>query len=823
MIKTSNIPESALPSELEKENAIRVEYKTNLLAPALGPIQRSNMLDGYLARTRALVATIAQIDDLALAVASSVQLLPKKNDPEWSGRSKRIRTGEKYSEQFVTPLRNYATRLREQAELSSETLADKSARVSGRGTARDIDSNITRLASLSRQSEDLSVTREVADIIEKIATPNAVKHDLFRAGIFKNDETIVDRKVLKLDQKGRAKAILTALARETEPSLFSSYLTKLALTLTVSGTSLSYIEDLLKTDSVFEGLWTGHIQPNPNLGVVVPFDPELDSNREWGIQRFEEMRLALGTPFFRGPVAAHSVAPKSKLTLTESVSLETELAALSVESRTSTAFFSDTAISSSQFQNRLENLSEFGITNANAFSSTSTLFESLNEVRRSAIQQVAHSISETNESRVLHRTSRRMTQSSELVTEGKDAKLATTELEFQIVTPGKATVRLVDVGLLWTPFVNEPFYDLRQAVKNHRTQVEDEYRQQNYLPVPVMPPLKPKVVKEHLHPIRMTLSKKSSYLRDEANFDIDVSDILYGEAQINVHSISIEKISFFGPSPGLSGDGWEMDLQPSYSELVRISLTYNRLKGRLIVSYPLIIDQPSPVGCTLILKIPVYVYEEESAAALRQYEASKKEEKSQLQSIEARAKQYGQLKAQEMIRQLEASYDLKQEVFRQVLDKIFSGAFIGSLAVSGESLSSMMTYYEYLIASCINWSESSMVLSSASLQTLIYPDLPPDHFLNSPSARLFLPIKRSAEKSFFEILAQIDDKILSPGTDFYYTAKRIRDSVENYRSEIERRRSLDPSQLVLDNFDTEIVIGRHLEAVLSHFEFSKSE
>ena len=100
--------------------------------------------------------------------------------------------------------------------------------------------------------------------------------------------------------------------------------------------------------------------------VVEPFDRELDPNREWGIQRFEEMRLKLGQPFFRGPVTAYSVSPQSKLSLTETIVQEDEVAAAFLKTQKESSTYGEAAISASQFQKGLENLSEYGITDASS-------------------------------------------------------------------------------------------------------------------------------------------------------------------------------------------------------------------------------------------------------------------------------------------------------------------------------------------------------------------------------------------------------------------------------------------------------------------------
>ncbi len=826
MDKISNIPESALPSELEKENAIRVNYKTNLLAPSLGPVSLGNQFTAVTWLLVPILHTFIEVIELSkLILNTEIVSLPKKDDPEWTSSNRRIQVKHSFSEQFTAPLINYASRLREQTKIEATTLVATPITRGSQAVNRGINNNFAQMEIAGKRAEGLSIANDIADFLQVFAVPNFVKRDLFRAGILKNNGSIIDSNFLKLNREEHIGTLIEALLRSTtksEATAATTYYTKTTLAkLSLANSRYKDIASAISLDQALQANLSGYVQSQFSTGTLEPFDSDLDTEREWGITRYEELRLGLGTPFFRGPISAHSVSPKSKLTLSQASSIETELASIAVDSRISSTVMTDSAISSSQFQMHLENLSEFGITNANAFSSTSTLFESLNEVRRSTIQQVANTISETNERRVLSRSSRRIVQSSEYVTEGKDEKLATTELEFQVVVPAKAQVKLLDVGLIWTPHVYEPFTPLRKLISEYKEQVKNEYINQYQIPTPAQP--EPTLEKDRvIHKTQFVVEPGNLNAdgRIKGSFEYDLHSFMYGDVGLgSTKTVDVDKIDWKIEGQVVSAEWVDIGVYPMDGVVQNLSFSGDVLRGDYIVSWKVPSRKAIVGGASLSLDIPIFSWDAKSVAAYRQYEASIKESKDQKVSISARAKQFAELKAQELIQKYEAQYDLTKESFRQALKAIY-GTNDSSIPEDRK------TYFEQLLASCIIWPESSTVFSSAQLETLFYKDLLPDHFLNSPSVRLFLPIKRSAEKSFFEILKQMNQemqKFEGESPDFYTTAQKIRDSVESYRSEIEKRKNLDSSQLVLDSFDTEIMIGHHLEAVLSRFNFSKSE
>ena len=52
------------------------------------------------------------------------------------------------------------------------------------------------------------------------------------------------------------------------------------------------------------------------------------------------------------------------------------------------------------------------------------------------------------------------------------------------------------------------------------------------------------------------------------------------------------------------------------------------------------------------------------------------------------------------------------------------------------------------------------------------------------------------------------------------SANEVREWVDNYRNHVKELKAGDEKHLILDEFDSEMVLGQHLEAVLSNTNFS---
>ena len=87
--------------------------------------------------------------------------------------------------------------------------------------------------------------------------------------------------------------------------------------------------------------------------------------------------------------------------------------------------------------------------------------------------------------------------------------------------------------------------------------------------------------------------------------------------------------------------------------------------------------------------------------------------------------------------------------------------------------------------------------------------------MNAQGIRFLMPVLRSAETAFFDALER--------GAGAYHSsaAQSVRKFVDAYRKRVEELKVAEPTALVLDSYRSEIVLGRHLEGVLSQHPFAE--
>jgi hypothetical protein len=196
---------------------------------------------------------------------------------------------------------------------------------------------------------------------------------------------------------------------------------------------------------------------------------------------------------------------------------------------------------------------------------------------------------------------------------------------------------------------------------------------------------------------------------------------------------------------------------------------------------------------------------DESRVAIEAYERDRQDAAAQRRAVAVRAKQYARLRRDELVEQYEASYELQEEAFAVLVRNVFLGGNPDHVS-----------YWHEILRSCVEWSRVAMRMEPGEMGTLAYPQLPPRHFMNAQGIRFILPILRSAEDAFFEALET------GAGTYHSSAAAAVRQYVDDYRDRVETLKADDPDDLlVLDAYTSEMVLGRHLEAVLSAHPFAE--
>ena len=517
------------------------------------------------------------------------------------------------------------------------------------------------------------------------------------------------------------------------------------------------------------------------------------SAREWAFQRVERLDLELGQPEFRGPYSAEAVAPNSELEIFES-STEELFELSSSRSETMRQRASERmSLTSSRFKSELDNMTESGVTSERSFREDSTLLTTLRSRRREAIDQTISAVSAENEQRNINANRHTISSSRRYTTGGKDDFHATTELAFQVTAPVSAKVYLEDVNLVWCPRLINPFMALERMIDDHETQARREYLAQNEVIDPVRPVLEYE---------RATFTEEQAVngtdTRQTRRFDVRIPGQYYGDWELDEANCSVKFRNGGWDDYNLDERGNWDDLETWDEKFLSIEQDGNRIKGRALLTTndPELLNKGFFTYTFALKRLT-----ERSLAELRAYEAENRAAEAERRAVQSRARQYAKLQREELIQKYSDSLNLREEAFARLVRSVFFG-------------SNGYSYYQEIIRSCIKWSSATITFEPNSAMELPYPELPRSHFLNSTGIRFVLPIQRESEDAFFDAMDE--------GGNTYYrqSANGVRARTDDYRARIEALKSERAESLILDSYTRQMVLGRHLEAVMSNHPFS---
>ena len=171
--------------------------------------------------------------------------------------------------------------------------------------------------------------------------------------------------------------------------------------------------------------------------------------------------------------------------------------------------------------------------------------------------------------------------------------------------------------------------------------------------------------------------------------------------------------------------------------------------------------------------------------------------------IKVQARKYAALKREELTRKYESNIDdLKDYAFTSLIKKMFSNNMVDE----------NWSYYLGIIRSCIDWDKSRIDPEPCDIEALYENVLSPYHFLNVQAVRFFLPINIGAEAIFFDTMRNVVDQ----------NWRSLFDTVEQYMTDQrEKFQELPEEKRLIDSYDSELILGRHLEAVLSNKTFAE--
>lgn len=787
MFKNVSVPESSLPTNLDAANALKIHYKTNLLIPTLGPLEVAGFIWPMTRTISALAAAKSLLEEL-------------KKYRDTTGKPPVIEDPSDPIEQTFGPVNDWQERftrpITEMIRLEYAQQA-RGATAAAR-TAKKMPANPKAAAAKKKSSATLRLLRA-------FTSPNEIVRDLYDKGLLLDNKNRLGNDELLKSPKMHV-AIMNHIAPKQKNSGEKELaaiepLALLALQRVDRATKLNLTEDFRKSPSFRKNLCAYLIDKtfkNPPFGWPRPlFEEETFSvTREWAFQRYETIDMGLGKPVLRGPVNAMPVAPKSKLTISEheTKTILDEYSHASIQGKKTG--FSNTTISTDRYQQALDNLSEYGISDESSFANENTLRSTLSEQRRTTIDRVSQEISSEVQEGFRLSTVHSNSRSTEYATEGKDSKLATTELKFQVVVPTHVKVLLNDIAVAWCPRVISPFIKLHGVVQDYEAEQKGLFLAQTYVPLPVKPVIK---VDTKIETFEVQIDGDEPIKTRDFSRTFEFSD---PETYIDLDGITVTHRNATADDFNWD-EWWNLDdlenARPSLQNL-RLSSDGKTLSGTAVLETT---DPEFFNRSFLTIKVPICSYTAETAAALQAYENALQEHTMKAQAVNARASQYARLKRDELIEKYQSEFELKKEAFRALISRIFI-----------DTDSRHLSYYEEIISRCINWDEALISFESQPMDQLPYHHLPPNHFMNCPAIRFFLPVFKSAEKTFF-------DSIKAGGITYHEeSADKVRNYLQGYRGMIAGWKQSNSSKLVLDEYDSEILIGHHLEAVLSAYDFS---
>jgi hypothetical protein len=529
-------------------------------------------------------------------------------------------------------------------------------------------------------------------------------------------------------------------------------------------------------------------------GIVNPKDHiKIVESCEWAFLRTERVTIDLQQPLFRGPVEINSVAPKSKLTLTE-----TESRLTSTESRTLTGTTDDLRTYNSiqsEVKSKLGILFDYGSNLGQTMSEQGYTQDSMKSEKRSRVESALREISQQNSSMIVSTQTLASSEIREYRTKGKDPIFATSELAFEVFSPVTVKHYLDDVSAVWSPRVANPFSDLRTSLSEYYDQTIADYIQENY----VIDPKEPIPSYESVDRVSRDTEYESNpgTFTKKVTFKLTANEITTGhlfgdDIQLEFHQhcdwyencydeddrwMKVHSVDRHG------GDTW-VDVTVKYH--------VDNVTGN------------DPDRTYVRVSIDKYKETEAYRQELNDYtQTVEKANPARRNAIKVQARKYAALKREELIRKYESNIDdLKDYAFTSLIKKMFSNNVVDE----------DWSYYLGIVRTCIDWDKSRIDPEPCDIEGLYEDVLSPYHFLNVTAVRFFLPINVGAEAIFFDTMRNVVDP----------NWRSLFDTVEQYVTDQRKKfQELPEAQRLIDSYDSELVLGRHLEAVLSNKAFAE--
>jgi hypothetical protein len=770
----ATVPQAHLATAMGNPNRLLVDYSTDILLPVPGPYLIARLRRDFLHGLMVVNEFLGFAEDaipyfnaggrLNLADNDGQVLMPRSGDTSPYGR-------------MILP----AARGALQAQMTLQ------AAVSVRSLAPDV---------VYRQDEPMPASEA---LLTRLSAPNLVFREMFEHGVIQRSPTLFNPLFRNTRTFNARCAIVLRRLLSTRAPLLPQAITPMLVTIAEQAVATakekhpSFLDREFATISLqtqrllIEWLVVYHrdkspaapSQFNPDLTPDLGFQPSTFA-REWALNRKEQMELLLGAPELRGPLAAEPVPPQGLYRREDYTSSQNELTLITAESRRSRTGEA-LALGGSLLRRELNGVYYSGAGTLNQLTSQASN-ALLVEERRHVVLSLVREISESRETSSVD-VSTQLT-SSTVVREahGVDPKLSATHHRFKVVVPVTTTVEMYDVGLTWSPRLSNPFFALRQAIRDAYDGAYRSHLRQYYVPEPVSP----------------TLVWERYVVSTDLNMKAENAQVITRKFTIPLSSGNRHD------RPDLAGatvvwnqseSFWNDDPDHYTARLENLTFGGGEIAGSVRLETD---EDDADFQGFAHIEVPVLRYTQETVDAFVQFELEMRDYNLKRQALEAQAHQYARIKEREFIERHEQREPLHQILFDALMRQ-----------VCAPSVAQHISYYKEIISRTFDWTNVKVEFEPAPLDTLAFPDFEADHFVNTLWVRVFLPIVRADEGTFFDALTACG-------------SFQVRASVDVALNQVNairaRLKNNGPDQI--DQFSSEMVIGEHVEAVMSNHELA---
>lgn len=787
------IPTSALPTELAQPNKIVSKYETYTLIPRLGPLTYSRIRT--VARRHLL-----KIND-AYQLLENIQI--QKN--EW----------EATPSVFVNPAdiafdSNRVITSGVPTVMNTRVINASSAPITILQNLRELSDSEVEVLSLKVSANKPEFDSRLADsnalILNTMKTPNYVIKGLVDSGklIEKNGDFKMDIANLSPSEK-LGEILKSSSVRQAKPSVIETQLADSILE-EVSDMKVSdNFKDAVKEQANAMRDWIADMVKSSGM---IPSDMQsvddsvIVDSREWAFLRHERVELVLGQPKFRGPLSVDSVAPNSELFYSSSQSIDNQRMSIDTSERGSRSASSQ--LVSSKIKEKLGTLYDYGSNLGQTMSEQAYSRDVSKGEKRSMVEATLLEMSEKNASTTISASMASSASMREYRTQGIDTDFATTAVSFEAFVPIEVTHYLDEIGAVWAPRMRNPFIPLFNDIEKFETETQARYIAENYVVDPAEPLPSYEAFESVFANTRKVLEK-----------DYEDTDHIYeAEVTIRLTDAQSEKGYFLDADVSCqfiqdtSDDDFEAD---QYRVLEPIVIRHIPNQSITIRTRVQILDFPfwdDPDYFYLKVSVTRYKYAAVYLEQLKDYNQTVGlVNVARRAAVQSQAKKYARLKKEELINRYHNDpAELRDYTFISLMKMMF-----------GVSAKGHWSYYHGIIKSCIDWDNAQLNMEPADPAHLKADGLSPYHFLNVNATRFFLPVHKGSEEAFFAAVSNTIDP------NWAALFSKVNTYMDTQRSLVEtmteRMNAEDEAQLTLDNYQSELVLGRHLEAVLSHTAF----